>query len=60
MVIKDARFMPKVLLIHYQYVAKMLRLDCVKKIDNYPGYILHMAKERIWLLKVSEKQKDHH
>jgi hypothetical protein len=52
--------MPKVLLVHYQYVAKMLRLDYVKKIDNYSGDILHMAKERIKLQKVREKQKDRH
>ena len=44
-VIKDARFMPKALHAKYQYVAKLLSLDSVKKIDNYPGDLLHMAKE---------------
>ena len=47
MVIEDARFMPKVLLAQYQHVAKLVGLDSVKKIDNYPGDILQMAKERI-------------
>jgi len=39
--------MPKVLVAHYQYVAKLLGYDCVKLIDNYPGDILHLVKEII-------------
>ena len=50
--------MPEILLAQFQYVAQLLRFDCVKKIDNFPGDILHMVKERIWLQKVSEKKKD--
>ena len=53
----DARFMPKVVLAQYQCVAKLLRLGCVKKNDNYYGNILHMAKERIRLQRVREKKK---
>lgn len=49
--------MPETLFAHYLYVAKLLRLDGVKLIDNYPGDILHMANERIKLRKVVKSKK---
>ena len=56
-VIQDARFMPIIIYPQYQRVAKLKRLDCVKKIDNNPGDILHMAKEGINYRKVREKKR---